>query len=147
MCGRFTCTMISEALAEIYGLSELPKLEARYNIAPTQQATVVREDPDGRRRMVMMKWGLIPSWAKDPHIGSKMINARCETVHEKPSFRVAIRTRRCIIPASGFYEWLRHESRMCDCPAAHPAGPAVPSAVPYEVWRRGNKSSKSPRIM
>lgn len=112
MCGRFTIILPPEVLAEIFGLSELPRIEARYNIAPTQEVVVIRQNAEGLRQLVTMKWGLIPSWAKDPHIGSKMINARCETVHEKPAFRQAIRTRRCLIPASGFYDWTHTEKKI-----------------------------------
>lgn len=147
MCGRFDLHIPRELLEKIFGTPLLHDIQPQYNIAPTQQVTVIRSSQDGIRSIDSLRWGLIPSWAKDPSIGSRMINARSETVDVKPAFRNPLKHRRCIIPANGFYEWLRHESRMCDCPAAHPAGPAVPSAVPYEVGRRGNKSSKSPRTM
>ena len=111
MCGRFTLQISPELLAEIFGLSEMPVFPARYNIAPTQQVAVIRSTADGRNRLDFLRWGLIPSWAKDPSIGSRMINARCETVHEKPAFRHAIKFRRCIVVASGFFEWLQEESR------------------------------------
>lgn len=147
MCGRFTSLLSPELLAIIFEIfPPPPAVEPRYNIAPTQQVWVVRSDGE-HNRFDHMKWGLIPSWAKDQKIGSNLINARSETVAEKPAFRHAIKYNRCIVPASGFYDWVRHVSRMHDCPAAHPAGPAVPSAVPYEVGRRGNKSSKSPLTM
>lgn len=112
MCGRFTIILPPEVLAEIFGLSELPRIEARYNIAPTQEVVVIRQNAEGARQLVTMKWGLLPAWAKDPHIGNKLINARCETVHEKPAFRQAIRTRRCIIPASGFYDWTHTDKKI-----------------------------------
>lgn len=102
MCGRFTFAISPELLAEIFGASVLEDFVAKYNIAPTQQVLVIRRNGEGNRAS-MMRWGLIPSWAKDPAIGNRMINARCETVHEKPAFRAAIRFRRCVIPASGFY--------------------------------------------
>jgi len=105
MCGRFTLQIPAELLAEIFGLSEAPELPARYNIAPTQQVAVVRQHADGSNRLELLRWGLIPSWAKDPSIGSKMINARSETIEEKPSFRAAFKSRRCLVLASGFYEW------------------------------------------
>lgn len=79
----------------------------RYNIAPGQRAMVVREACGGERSLAGLSWGLVPNWARDPSIGRQMINARSETVHEKPSFRHAIKYRRCIVPASGFYEWSR----------------------------------------
>lgn len=91
MCGRFTLILPPELLAEIFGLAELPRIEPRYNIAPTQQVAVIRTHADNEHReFVMLKWGLISSWAKDPSLGHKMINARSESVHEKPSFRQAI---------------------------------------------------------
>jgi len=106
MCGRFTLTTPSAVLAEAFGLPELPNLTPRYNIAPTQLFSVVRES-ESRRAMVGLRWGLIPSWAKDPAIGKTLINARGETAASKPSFRAAFRQRRCLVPADGFYEWKR----------------------------------------
>jgi putative SOS response-associated peptidase YedK len=94
-------------LVELYRLTDdQPALNvpARYNVAPTQQVPIVRLE-DGRRRLAMVRWGLVPFWAKDLNVGYKMINARAETVAEKPSFRTAFRKRRCLVPASGFYEW------------------------------------------
>jgi len=115
MCGRFVIELSPELVARFFGLAETPDLPPRYNVAPTQPVPAIREASDGSRRLSMMRWGLVPSWAKD--IGDGLINARCETVNEKPSFRQTFRRRRCIIPASGFYEWLRHVSCMYDCPA------------------------------
>lgn len=112
MCGRFTLQIPPELLAEIFGLTGIPVYPARYNIAPTQQVLAVRSVADNERReLVSLKWGLIPSWAKDQSIGNRMINARAETVQEKPAFRNAIKHHRCVIPASGFFEWL-HEKNM-----------------------------------
>jgi len=105
MCGRFTLQIPPELLAEIFGLLEIPVFPARYNIAPTQQLAVIRQSGDGQNHFSVMRWGLIPSWAKEPSIGNRLINARCETVAGKPAFRQAVRHRRCIVPASGFYEW------------------------------------------
>jgi putative SOS response-associated peptidase YedK len=105
MCGRFALFAGPEELAKAFGVSiEDVALPPRYNIAPTQTVPVVRTT-DGGRRLAPMHWGLIPPWAKDAAMGSRMINARAETVTEKPAFRVAFRSRRCLIPASGFYEW------------------------------------------
>lgn len=104
MCGRFTFALSPELLAAIFGVPTLQELPRRFNIAPTQQILTVRGTSAGNR-LSFMRWGLIPFWAKDPSIGSRMINARCESVHEKPAFRHAIRFRRCLVPASGFYEW------------------------------------------
>jgi putative SOS response-associated peptidase YedK len=94
-----------ELLAEIFGLSEPPAIPARYNIAPTQQVAVIRRRAEGGNRLDFLRWGLIPSWAKEPSIGSRMINARSETIDEKASFRAAFKSRRCLVLASGFYEW------------------------------------------
>lgn len=105
MCGRFTSLLSPELLAVIYEIFPPEHTSQRYNIAPTQQVLTIREASDGSRLLSSARWGLVPHWAKDLSIGNKMINARCETVHEKASFRQAIRNRRCIVPASGFYEW------------------------------------------
>ncbi len=106
MCGRFAQRSDPKRLAKEFKVSEVPDIEARYNIAPTQDILAVRES-EGGREMTFLKWGLIPSWAKDASIGARLINARSETVEEKPSFRQAFKQRRCIIPADGFYEWQR----------------------------------------
>lgn len=103
MCGRFTLTVSPEELARAFSLTTVPEFVPRYNIAPTQDAIVITaEQPDTAQ---FMRWGLIPSWSKDPAIGSKLINARSETAPEKASFRTALKRRRCIVPISGFYEW------------------------------------------
>jgi putative SOS response-associated peptidase YedK len=105
MCGRFSLTA-PETLADFFDLSDVPDCPPRYNIAPTQPVGVVLFDPEaGHNAFRLMRWGLIPAWAKDASMGSKLINARSETVAEKPSFRAAYKARRCIIPADGFYEW------------------------------------------
>ena len=105
MCGRFVLEHSPEQLMKAYRLSSVPELSPRYNIAPRQQIAVVRQQNGGDRDLTSLQWGLIPSWSKDSAIGYKMINARSETVHEKPSFKQAFHARRCIIPVSGFYEW------------------------------------------
>jgi len=112
MCGRFTLSTPPEDLAQQFELPQAPSVEPRYNIAPTQPVAAVRLHPDrGERLLDMLKWGLIPFWAKDPAIGSRMINARSETVAEKPAFRAAFRQRRCLVPADGFYEWQKVGTR------------------------------------
>ena len=106
MCGRFTLYHSLEEIEALFGIHESvheSAEEARYNIAPTQNVAVVTQN--GARHLASYHWGLIPSWAKDPAIGNKMINARAETLTEKPSFRTALSRRRCLIPADGFYEW------------------------------------------
>jgi putative SOS response-associated peptidase YedK len=110
MCGRFTLFEPDKVLAREFGVSDFPPRSPRYNIAPSQPITAVRATPTGSgREIALLRWGLIPSWSKDPAIGIRLINARAETAGEKPSFRNAFRRHRCLIPASGFYEWLRWE--------------------------------------
>ena len=104
MCGRFVTNIPANELKKIFNLIETPSLEPRYNVAPTQQVAVVRNQGD-HNKLDFLRWGLVPSWSKDLSIGSHMINARSETVAEKPAFRHAIKYRRCIIPTQGFYEW------------------------------------------
>ena len=107
MCGRFAFYSPSEAAAALFGVSGSMPVEPRYNIAPTQFVAAIRGGEDNERELVMLRWGLVPSWAKDPSIGNRMINARAETVAEKPSFRAAYSRRRCIVLADGFFEWRR----------------------------------------
>lgn len=104
MCGRFTLAVSGEQLAAQFQLAASPDLTARYNIAPSQPVAIIRAEAD-RRWLALVRWGLIPAWAKDTTLGARMINARAETVAEKPAFRTALRQRRCLIPADGFYEW------------------------------------------
>ncbi len=110
MCGRYGLFTSGEELAEWFRLPEIPLFEPRYNIAPTQPVAAVRATATGRE-MAFLRWGLIPSWSSDPAIGNKLINARAETVAEKPSFRSAFKRRRCLIPASGYYEWQKGDAR------------------------------------
>jgi len=112
MCGRFTLSNPdAEQLAAQFGVAALPDLRPRYNIAPTQPVAAVRRAAGKAiREMALLRWGLVPAWAKDPTIGVRLINARAETAAEKPSFRVAFRRRRCLIVADGFYEWQKQQS-------------------------------------
>lgn len=114
MCGRFTLRAPASVVAEQFSLFEVPPFAPRFNIAPTQPVAVVRLSPDQQepeRELVWLRWGLVPSWAKDPAIGDRMINARAETVAEKPAYRGAFRRRRCLVAADGFYEWQRTGGR------------------------------------
>ncbi len=111
MCGRFAL-VAWDSLAEEFGLTDVPPLSARYNVAPGGEIAVVRVPSDGgSRELALLHWGLVPSWAKDPSSGGRMINARSETAADKPAFRAAIRRRRCLVPADGFYEWKRENGR------------------------------------
>ena len=104
MCGRYSLIATPEVMRGLFLFDNRPNLAARYNIAPTQHAPVVRIGAAGRE-LALLSWGLVPPWAKDTAMGAKMINARAETVAEKPAFRAAYRKRRCLVPADGFYEW------------------------------------------
>lgn len=107
MCGRFAFYSPSEAAVALFGVSTSIEIEPRFNIAPTQYVAAIRDDENKERELVMLRWGLVPFWAKDAKIGNRMINARAETVAEKPSYRAAYRHRRCVVLADGFYEWRR----------------------------------------
>jgi putative SOS response-associated peptidase YedK len=111
MCGRFTASFEFREIKVRYNLGrDLPLFARRYNIAPSQEVPVIVQE-DGVNELKPMRWGLVPSWAPDPSIGNRLINARAETITEKPSFRRLIESRRCLIPADGFYEWRREGSR------------------------------------
>jgi putative SOS response-associated peptidase YedK len=110
MCGRFALFTSGEELRERYPFVDPSLFEPRYNIAPTQSVAAVRSTAAGGE-LAFLRWGLIPSWSSDPAIGNKLLNVRAETVSEKPSFRSAFKRRRCLIPASGFYEWQQTGTR------------------------------------
>lgn len=105
MCGRFSLTATLEELQRLFGFEERPNPAPRTNIAPTQDIGIIRREDDGKYHWRGVRWGLVPSWAKEASIGARMINARAETLAEKPVFRGAFARRRCLIPADGFYEW------------------------------------------
>lgn len=112
MCGRFTNQFTWRELVELYQITEpyirpISNLEPRFNFAPTQTGIVIRLDKERRREPAMMRWGLVPNWAKDEKGGAKCINAKSETVAEKPAFRAAFKLRPCLVPADGFYEWAK----------------------------------------
>ncbi len=151
MCGRFV-------LVDWYGIEQrfdLPEADLRnisehysesgdapaprYNIAPTQDVLVIRND-SSQNRAEMMRWGLVPSWAKDPKIGSRMINARSETLAEKPSFRTAYRRRRCLIVADGFYEWKRDGKTRTPMRIMLDSGQLFALAGLWESWKRPDDS-------
>lgn len=136
MCGRFTLTVDPEELMERFHLDAAEAITApRYNVAPTQDVTVVlSESPN---RLSVAKWGLIPSWAKDPGIGAQMINARAETLPEKPSFRNAFKKRRCLVLADGFFEWRKEQDGKTKTPMYMRLqdGEAFAFAGLYELWK------------
>jgi putative SOS response-associated peptidase YedK len=113
MCGRFTQRKPAKVLREYFGV-DVSETQPSFNVAPMQDVLAIRGGEAGRDA-AWLKWGLVPSWAKDTSAGAHLINARSETVAEKPSFREAFKRRRCLIPADGFYEWVRPASRVGDC--------------------------------
>ncbi len=133
MCGRFTLEPTAKFYERFRLENRLDKLVARYNIVPGQQVPVViSKSPN---RVLMMQWGLIPSWAKDPKIGYKMINARIETVAEKPSYRSLIKKKRCLIPASGFYEWEKTQEGKVPHYIYLKDQPNFGFAGLYDIWK------------
>ena len=134
--GRYSLTTAPEALRQLFDFHAGSNLEPRYNIAPTQPAPVVRSAAGGvGRELVMLRWGLIPSWGKEASIGNKMINARSETVAEKPSFRSAFHNRRCLVPADSFYEWRREGETKQPFRIGMKGGPAFAFAGLWESWQ------------
>lgn len=112
MCGRYTLRASPAELARIFALLREPDLKPRYNVAPGQNVAAVVFDPErSPHELVSLKWGLVPSWSKDPKIGYRTINARADTVATKPAFRAAFKRRRCLIPADGFYEWKQLDAK------------------------------------
>jgi putative SOS response-associated peptidase YedK len=105
MCGRYELHTQPAALALAFGVPFPSPMRARYNIAPMQDVPIIRRNAAGERELVQVRWGLVPRWAKDPSIGNRMINARAETLADKPSFRTGLKRHRCLLPADGFYEW------------------------------------------
>jgi putative SOS response-associated peptidase YedK len=134
MCGRYLLDTLPEALAEQFRSHKAPVFEVRFNIAPTQPILAARLH-DGEMTWSQPRWGLVPSWAKDRSGAAKMINARSETVAEKPSFRRAFRERRCLIPASGFYEWQRTATGKQPMLISLRSSPLFAFAGLYEFWR------------
>lgn len=137
MCGRFQLTLPAEALRRLFGVeTEVEEFPPRYNIAPTQPVHVVRTEGDGRRGLVLMRWGLLPSWVKDPKDFPLLINARAETAATKPAFRNAMRRRRVLVPATGFYEWKKGGPRKI--PYLFETGEPFALAGMAETWMGPN---------
>lgn len=133
MCGRYSLTSPEEAMRQLFAHESPPlNIRARYNIAPTQSAPVVRQTEERGREMAPLRWGLVPYWADALSIGAKMINARSETVAEKPAFRAAFKSRRCLVPATGWYEW-KKTGESAGKPAKQP--PKQPYAIGYDDQR------------
>jgi putative SOS response-associated peptidase YedK len=137
MCGRYTITATPEVLRALFGYDEQPNFPPRYNIAPTQPIPIVRL-VDGKRHFALVRWGLLPSWVKDPKKFTLLINARGETVCEKPAFRVAMKRRRCLIPADGFYEWQAGGARKQPFYIRAKSGAPFAFAGLWETWTGPN---------
>jgi putative SOS response-associated peptidase YedK len=134
MCGRYTLATSTKVLVERFGLAtEAPDLRPRFNIAPGQGVAVVANRPE--RKLELFLWGLIPSWAKDPAIGNRMINARAETLAEKPSFRDALKRRRCLVLADGFFEWRKEGKQKTPVYVRLRSGEPFAFAGLWETWR------------
>ncbi len=130
MCGRFTLTTSREVLARAFDLGDVEALEPRFNVAPGQQILTVWQTSEGRRELRRRRWGLVPHWARDAKIGSRLVNARAETAAEKPAFRSALRQRRCLVPADGFYEW---SARVPGVGDRQPYYLALPGREPFGI--------------
>lgn len=142
MCGRFAFFSPDEAVREYFSLKELPPIEPRFNIAPTQFVPVVRSDGEVNT-ISMLYWGLVPFWAREKAIGQRMINARGETLAEKPSFRNAFKKRRCIVPASGFYEWKREADIKRPYFVSRKDEKPIAFAGLWERWDKGDEPLES----
>jgi putative SOS response-associated peptidase YedK len=146
MCGRYTLSTPAGRLAEEFQLDSTAEISPSYNVAPTQQVAAVVED-EGGRRLEMFRWGLVPFWAEDPEIGSRMINARSETAPEKPSFRRAFRGRRCLIAADGFYEWKRENGGKQPYYFRMQDGRPFAFAGLWESWEKGDGTLRTCAIL
>jgi putative SOS response-associated peptidase YedK len=142
MCGRYSLTAdLDHLVAHFQATARLAGLLPRYNIAPSQSVVIVRNQPETQEReLSSVHWGLIPSWAKDPKIGNRLINARAETLSEKPSFRAAFRRRRCLLPATGFYEWHQHDEVKQPYNFCRRDGEVFALAGLWEHWQRADGS-------
>ena len=137
MCGRYAVTSSPEAIRALFRYAEMPNFPARYNIAPTQPIAIVRIK-DGKREFALVRWGLLPSLVKDPKAFTLLINARGESAIEKPAFRAAMRRRRCLIPADGFYEWKRVGERKQPYFVRKKSGGPLAFAGLWETWTGPN---------
>jgi putative SOS response-associated peptidase YedK len=134
MCGRFLLTTPTSRLSSLFQFDDGPALAPRYNVAPSQPVAAVRPSGDSGRECVLMRWGLVPSWAKDVR-GGGLINARAETAATKPAFRDAFRGRRCLIPADGFYEWKRGPKKGLPFAVRLKDGGPFAFAGLWDVWQ------------
>jgi putative SOS response-associated peptidase YedK len=136
MCGRYVITSPPGAVRVLFGYPEQPNFPPRYNVAPTQRIPLVRL-ADGKRAFALARWGLLPGWVKDPKTFSLLVNARGESVLDKPAFRNAMRRRRCLIPADGFYEWRAGAPKRPYFVRAKSGGPIAFAGL-WETWTGPN---------
>ncbi|WP_297768235.1 SOS response-associated peptidase [uncultured Roseovarius sp.] len=139
MCGRFVITLPQDAMARLFGAApdnDLPGAPD-YNVCPTTRIAVVRQGPNGQRRLSALRWGFLPSWYDTPTDGPLLINARAETIADKPAFREAARSRRCLIPATGFYEWTRDADTRLPWFIQRRDGAPLALAGIWQSWTRG----------
>ena len=134
MCGRFTLTVNIDAVAKAFGVAPSLQTAPRYNVAPTQEVVSILHDET--KHLDFLRWGLIPSWAKEESIGAKMINARAETLAEKPSFKRLLQGRRCLIVADGFYEWKKEQGGKTPMYFTLPNHDLFAFAGLWDVWKR-----------
>jgi putative SOS response-associated peptidase YedK len=147
MCGRFTLRTPASQVAQAFGLADLFDIQPRFNIAPSQPVAAVRIAQNDGRELAFLKWGLVPSWADEPSIGYKMINARSETAATKPSFRKAFKSRRCLIVADGFYEWQKTGSKKQPFYIRLADGAPFGFAGLWESWKRDGQAIESCTIL
>lgn len=140
MCGRYTLKTSPKELAQLFGPLLFPELAPRYNVAPSQPVPVVRDGETGREA-ALLRWGLVPPWSKDPSAG--FINARAETVATKPAFRSAFKSRRCLMPADGFYEWAKAGSKKQPWHFRLKDGGPFAFAALWETWGEGDSAVES----
>lgn len=137
MCGRYAVTSAPEAIRTLFGYPEQPNFPPRYNVAPTQPIAIVRLT-EGKRQFALVRWGLLPSWVKDPKAFTLLINARGESVSDKPAFSAAMKRRRCLIPADGFYEWKAAGTRKQPYYVHAKSGGPLAFAGLWETWTGPN---------
>jgi len=144
MCGRFTLTSSAKVLKDFFPLLDMPEIQPRYNIAPTQPVLAVRHLPQHPRpEIATLRWGLVPHWADDIKIGYSLINARSETAASKPAFREPFRDRRCLILADGFYEWQKVDGRKQPYYIRRKDGKPFAFAGLWDRWRKGDQAVES----
>ena len=147
MCGRYTLSDPGQLLVDMNVDAHGAVLHPRFNIAPTQDVPVIRQADDGSRHLSFLRWGLIPFWAKDPSIGNRMINARSETAAEKPSFKHAMKRRRCLVMTDGFYEWKKVSGGKQPIHIHRPKREPFVFAGLWERWTRGDQPVESCTVL